>query len=72
MNGSDELYKNYSIWVNTKYFNIYTPVSVAGNLFHEWLHKLGYTDASTFSISRDYSIPYAIGRMISGLAKKYE
>lgn len=60
------------IWVNTKYFNNYTPSSVAGNLFHEWLHKLGYGHASTYSVSRDYSVPYAIGRMISSLGKKYE
>lgn len=53
------------IWVNTKYFNTYTPSKVAGNLFHEWLHKLGYGHASSYSTSRDYSVPYAIGYMIS-------
>jgi hypothetical protein len=60
------------IWVNTKYFNNYTPASVAGNLFHEWLHKLGYTHAVSYSISRDSSVPYAIGRMVSSLGRQYE
>lgn len=58
------------IWVNTKYFNSYTPAKVAGNLFHEWLHKLGYTHASSYSPSRDYTVPYAIGYMISNLGAK--
>lgn len=58
------------IWVNTKYFNTYTPAKVAGNLFHEWLHKLGYTHASSYSTSRDYSVPYAIGYMISNMGAK--
>lgn len=58
------------IWVNTKYFDTYTPAKVAGNLFHEWLHKLGYTHASSYSTSRDYSVPYAIGYMISNMGAK--
>lgn len=58
------------IWVNTKYFNTYTPSKVAGNLFHEWLHKLGYGHASSYSTSRDYSVPYAIGYMISSQGAK--
>ena len=58
------------IWVNTKYFNTYTPAKVAGNLFHEWLHKLGYTHASSYSTSRDYTVPYAIGYMISSMGAK--
>lgn len=58
------------IWVNTKYFNTYTPSKVAGNLFHEWLHKLGYGHSSSYSTSRDYSVPYAIGYMISSMGAK--
>ena len=55
------------IWVNTKYFNTNTTGSVAANLFHEWLHKIGFKHASSYSTSRDYSVPYAIGRMISSI-----
>src|SRR5690606_39176220 len=27
------------IWMNTKYFDKYTPEKVADNLMHEWMHK---------------------------------
>ena len=59
------------IWVNTKYFNTYAANSVAANLFHEWLHKVGFGHATTYSVSRDYSVPYAIGRMIGSLGKQF-
>jgi hypothetical protein len=59
------------IWVNTKYFNTYTIASVAANLMHEWLHKLGYTHAVSYSISRDYSVPYGIGTIVRTLGPSY-
>lgn len=59
------------IWVNTKFFNSYTAAGVAHNLFHEWLHKLGFTHASTWSTSRDYSVPYAIGYIVGELGKQF-
>jgi len=60
------------IWMNTKFFNSYTPAEVAGNIFHEWIHKLGFTHSSTYSVSRDSSVPYAIGYLIEELGKQYE
>src|SRR5690606_12948195 len=30
------------VWMNTKFFDQYTPSQVARNVFHEWTHKLGY------------------------------
>jgi hypothetical protein len=62
----------HRIWVNTKYFDTYTPASVAANLFHEWLHKLGYQHAVEYAPSREYSVPYAIGKMMNILGKKIE
>lgn len=59
------------IWINTKYFNKYTPVQVADNLFHEWLHKLGFDHAIKYSKKRNYSVPYAIGYLVEELAGKY-
>lgn len=59
------------IWMNTKYFNNYTPIKVAGNLTHEWLHKLGFGHASSYSTSRNYSVPYAIGYLMEELAENY-
>jgi hypothetical protein len=58
------------VWVNTKYFYVYPISGVASNLMHEWLHKLGFRHASVYSPSRDYSVPYAIGRMVGSLGKK--
>ena len=59
------------IWVNTKYFDRYTPVQVADNIFHEWLHKLGFDHALKYSQSRNYSVPYAIGYLVEELAMKH-
>lgn len=52
------------IWVNNKYFVPNAISGVASNLFHEWLHKIGFGHAVNYSLSRDYSVPYAVGRMI--------
>lgn len=59
------------IWVNTKYFNSYTAAGVAHNLFHEWLHKLGFNHATTWSSSRDSSVPYAIGNIIGDIGRNF-
>lgn len=58
------------IWMNTKFFNSYTPVQVADNLTHEWLHKLGFGHAQNYSPARDHSVPYAIGYIMEELASK--
>ncbi len=60
------------IYLNTKFFDSYTPAEVAGNVFHEWTHKLGFDHASSYSVARDSSVPYAIGYIVEELGKKYE
>lgn len=60
------------IWMNTKFFDAYTPAEVAGNVFHEWTHKLGFSHASSYSVARESSVPYALGYLIEELGKKYE
>lgn len=65
-------YKNTNrIWVNRKYFNSYTPAGVAHNLFHEWMHKLGFNHASSWSVSRDHSVPYALGYLVGEIGKDF-
>lgn len=59
------------IWVNTKFFNTYTAAGVAHNLFHEWLHKLGFTHSSSYNTARDSSVPYAIGDLVGELGKSF-
>lgn len=60
------------IWMNTKYFDVYTPAEVAGNVFHEWTHKLGFGHDSSYSESRNSSVPYALGYLMEELGKKFE
>lgn len=57
--------------VNTKFFNTYAANQVAGNLFHEWLHKLGYGHDSAATARRPYSVPYAVGYMIRDIGKSF-
>ncbi|HLW57741.1 MAG TPA: hypothetical protein VKY27_10170 [Bacteriovoracaceae bacterium] len=58
------------IWMNTKYFNSYSIAQVAGNVFHEWTHKLGFDHASSYSKSRDSSVPYGLGYLMVELIDK--
>ncbi len=59
------------IWVNTKYFNTFMENSVAGNLFHEWLHKLGYAHDYESTPERPYSVPYAVGYIMGDIGKNF-
>lgn len=61
---------NY-INVNTKYFNTFSINDVAGNLFHEWLHKLGYGHDSAATAQRPYSVPYAVGYIVRDIGKSF-
>jgi hypothetical protein len=56
--------------INTKYFNKYTSSQVAHNMMHEWMHKIGFEHDVQFSPKRNYSVPYAIGKIILELAGK--
>lgn len=57
--------------MNTKFLNSYTSNQVTRNMVHEWLHKLGFSHAVNYSVSRDYSVPYAIGKIVESLAANY-
>ena len=57
--------------MNTKFLNSYTSNQVTRNMTHEWLHKLGFSHAVSYSMSRNYSVPYAIGSIMEELAAKY-
>jgi hypothetical protein len=57
--------------VNTKFFNTYAANQVAGNLFHEWLHKLGYTHDASATAKRPYTVPYAVGYIVRDLGKNF-
>ncbi len=62
-------YPNVSkIYANTKFYNNYSPATITGNMTHEWLHKLGFGHASYYSVSRDSSVPYAVGFIMRDIA----
>ena len=56
------------IWINKKYFVNYTPMQVADNLLHEWMHKLGFDHEHHRTKDRHHSVPYAIGYILENLA----
>lgn len=60
------------IWMNTRYLNTFTPRQVASNLFHEWLHKLGFRHDYERTPERQYSVPYAVGYLVKRLAAKFD
>lgn len=61
-----------TIYMNSKYLNSssFQPNSVAMNLMHEWLHKLGFKHAQNNSASRPHSVPYAVGYIMRDIAAK--
>jgi hypothetical protein len=54
-------------WVNSKFFNKYSYASIAANLIHEWLHKLGFGHRSA---SEHTSVPYGVGYLVRDLIKE--
>lgn len=56
-----------TINVNWKFFQNYKPNDVAGNLAHEWLHKIGYDHKSA---AEHDSAPYAIGYIVRELGAR--
>jgi hypothetical protein len=57
--------------VNTKFFDQFAINDVAGNLFHEWLHKLGYVHDFASTPQRPYSVPYAVGYLVRDIGKSF-
>ena len=42
---------------------------VAGNLAHEWVHKMGYGHAYRWNNTRQYTVPYAVGDYVAGIMR---
>lgn len=54
--------------INWKFFRHYKANEVAGNLAHEWTHKMGFDHKSA---AEHDSAPYAIGYMVEEMGAKY-
>jgi hypothetical protein len=56
-----------TININWKFFKNFAPNEVAGNLAHEWTHKIGFDHLSA---QEHDSAPYAIGYIVDEMAGK--
>ena len=57
-----------TIYMNTYFYNSASPGDSAANMIHEWLHKLGFEHDYNSTTRRPYSVPYAIGNIVSEMA----
>jgi hypothetical protein len=57
-------------WINSWFLNSAKPHDIAGNIFHEWSHKLGFSHSFNRHPKRDYTVPYALGYIMRDMAKK--
>jgi predicted RNA-binding protein with PUA-like domain len=59
------------IYMNTKFFrqSSWTAADVAGNMAHEWVHKMGFGHDYRHNEERPYSVPYAIGYIVGEMAR---
>lgn len=60
------------IYINRKFFKLssWTPVDTAGNMAHEWVHKMGFGHDYRDNNDRPYSVPYAIGYIVGEMARE--
>jgi len=58
-----------TIHINWRFFKNFNPWDVAGNLAHEWIHKLGFGHTSA---KEHDSVPYAIGYIVRDLGEKFQ
>lgn len=56
-------------WINRKFFSFYSDEEVAANIFHEWLHKLGFGHDYNRTARRNFSVPYAGGNIVKLVGK---
>ncbi len=60
------------IHLNRYFHQDYTAAESAGNLFHEWLHKIGYTHSRRYNRYRPHSVPYKLGYLVAEMAAVLE
>lgn len=52
-------------WVYSWVLDSWGPKDIAGNLIHEWCHKLGYSHEYNYTQNRQHSVPYAVGYYVA-------
>lgn len=53
------------------FFNSGSDEKIAENIVHEWLHKMGFQHAYYDYMGRIYTVPYAIGKIVSEIIRKH-
>lgn len=51
-------------WIYSNWFKKMTINEIAGNIAHEWCHKMGYRHNSKDNPTRIYTVPYAVGYFV--------
>jgi hypothetical protein len=59
-----------NIWVNRNWFRYFHVSQVAGNMMHEWCHKLGFGHDFKATARRPFSVPYAVGEILVAEGRK--
>ncbi len=52
-------------FINRSFFNRMSITEIAGNIFHEWAHKISFNHPFKYTEDRCYSVPYALGYFIA-------
>lgn len=58
-----------SQWIYNWFFTEGTLEDVAGNIGHEWVHKMGYGHEQNYNSLRQHTVPYAVGYFIKHFKK---
>lgn len=59
-------------WIYNWYFKAYSPAEIAGNLAHEYCHKLGFDHEFKAVAGREFTVPYAVGYETVKIARALE
>ena len=54
--------------MNRYHHQNYSPAQTVGNIFHEWLHKIGHGHSKRNNTYRPHSVPYKLGNLIAKMA----
>lgn len=57
-------------WIYAKFFNQMDEAEIAGNLAHEYCHKLGFQHEFNPTALRPYTVPYGVGYMTRDMARR--
>jgi hypothetical protein len=57
--------KDKFIHMNRYFHANYTAEETAGNIFHEWLHKIGFDHSKRNNAERPHSVPYKLGKLLA-------